>query len=105
MWNRQPFFSTDTAAALRAAEVEAEVIFKATKVEGVFDKDPNSFSDAVKYDKISFHEVIDKNLNFIDITAITMCADNGIPILVFNLNNPENIIKAAVGEKIGTLVY
>ena len=100
-----PFFSTDTAAALRAAEVEAEVIFKATKVEGVFDKDPNSFSDAVKYDKISFHEVIDKNLNFIDITAITMCADNGIPILVFNLNNPENIIKAAVGEKIGTLVY
>lgn len=100
-----PFFSTDTAAALRAAEVEAEIIFKATKVEGVFDKDPNSFSDAVKYDKISFFEVIEKNLNFIDITAITMCNDNNIPILVFNLNEPKNILKAAFGEEIGTLVY
>lgn len=100
-----PFFSTDTAAALRAAEVEAEIIFKATKVEGVFDKDPNSFLDAVKYDKITFYEVIEKNLNFIDITAITMCSDNNIPILVFNLNEPKNIVKAVIGEKIGTLVY
>ena len=99
-----PFFSTDTAAALRAAEIEADVIFKATQVDGVFNKDPNRFSDAVKYEEISFDEVIDKNLNFADLTAITMCRDSGIPWFVFNLNNPENIIKAVIGEKIGTLV-
>ena len=99
-----PFFSTDTAASLRAAEIEADIIFKATKVDGVYDKDPNVFSDAVKFKKISFLEVIDKNLNFIDITAITMCKDNSIPLLVFNLKDPKNIIKAAMGEEIGTLV-
>ena len=99
-----PFFSTDTAASLRAAEIEADVIFKATKVDGVFNKDPNKFKDAVKYENISFHEVIDKNLNFVDITAVTMCKDNNIPILVFNLNNPKNILKAALGEKTGTFV-
>ncbi len=99
-----PFFSTDTAASLRAAEIEADIIFKATKVDGVYDKDPNVFSDAVKFKKISFLEVIDKNLNFIDITAITMCKDNLIPLLVFNLKDPKNIIKAAMGEEIGTLV-
>lgn len=99
-----PFFSTDTAASLRAAEIEADVIFKATKVDGVFNKDPNKFKDAVKYDNISFYEVIDKNLNFVDITAVTMCKDNNIPILVFNLNNPKNILKAALGEKTGTFV-
>ena len=99
-----PFFSTDTAASLRAAEIEADVIFKATKVDGVFDKDPNKFKDAVKYENISFHEVIDKNLNFVDITAVTMCKDNNIPILVFNLNDPKNIFKAALGEKTGTFV-
>ena len=100
-----PFFSTDTAASLRAAEIEAEIIFKATKVDGVFNKDPYKYIDAVKYSVISFNEVIDKNLNFVDITAITMCMHNCIPWLVFNLNYPENIVKAALGEQIGTLVH
>lgn len=99
-----PFFSTDTAASLRAAEIEADVIFKATKVDGVFDKDPDKYEDAIKYENISFIDVIDKNLSFIDITAVTMCKDNKIPILVFNLSDPKNILKAALGEKIGSLV-
>ena len=99
-----PFFSTDTAAALRAAEIEADIIFKATKVDGVFDKDPDRFSDALKYEEISFDEVLDKNLNFVDTTAIAMCKDNSIPILVFNLKDPKNIVRAALGEKVGTLV-
>ncbi len=99
-----PFFSTDTAASLRAAEIEADIIFKATNVDGVFSKDPKKHEDAVKYEKISFHEVIDKSLNFIDITAVTMCKDNNIPILVFNLNDPRNIVRAALGEETGTLV-
>lgn len=99
-----PFFSTDTAASLRAAEIEADIIFKATKVDGVFDKDPDKYEDAIKYEKITFTDVIDKNLNFIDITAVTMCKDNKIPILVFNLTDPKNILKAALGEKIGSLV-
>lgn len=99
-----PFFSTDTAASLRAAEIEADIIFKATNVDGVFNKDPKLFPDAVKYEKVSFIEVIDKNLNFIDITAVTMCKDNNIPILVFNLNDATNIVRAAMGEKIGTIV-
>ena len=97
-----PFFSTDTAASLRAAEIEADIIFKATNVDGVFNKDPKLFPDAVKYEKVSFIEVIDKNLSFIDITAVTMCKDNNIPILVFNLDDAENKVKAAMGEKIGT---
>lgn len=99
-----PFFSTDTAASLRAAEIEADIIFKATQVDGVFDKDPNKFSDAVKFDQISFDEVIDRNLNFADLTAITMCKGSGIPWFVFNLNKPDNILKAALGEQVGTLV-
>lgn len=99
-----PFFSTDTAASLRAAEIEADIIFKATQVDGVFNKDPNKFNDAVKYDQISFDEVIDKGLSFADLTAITMCKNSGIPWFVFNLNKPENIVRAALGEKIGTLV-
>lgn len=99
-----PYFSTDTAASLRAAEIEADVIFKATKVDGVFDKDPSRFGDAIKFEKISFDEVIDKNLNFVDLTAMAMCKNSGIPWLVFNLNRPENIVKAGMGEKIGTLV-
>ena len=94
-----PFFSTDTAAALRAAEINADVIFKATNVDGVYDKDPNRFADAVKYDELTHTEVLAK-----DSTAASLCRDNNIPILVFNLNDPENIIRAAAGEKIGTLV-
>ena len=100
-----PFFSTDTCAALRAAEINAEVILKATNVDGVYDKDPNKFADAVKYDKVTHSEVLEKDLKVMDSTAASLCRDNGIKILVFNLSNPENIVKAVCGENIGTLVY
>lgn len=99
-----PFFSTDTAASLRAAEIEADIIFKATMVDGVYDKDPHKYDDAKKYDSISFDEVISKNLNFVDGTAAAMCRDNEIPLLVFNLSDPKNIVKVGMGESIGTLI-
>jgi uridylate kinase len=99
-----PFFTTDTAAALRAAEIGAEIIFKATNVDGVFNKDPNKFADARKYDTLSYSEVLNKELKVMDSTAASLCRDNKIPILVFNLENPNNIISAVCGEKIGTIV-
>lgn len=99
-----PFFSTDTAASLRAAEIEADVIFKATMVDGIYDKDPHKFDDAVKFDHLTFSEVLAKGLAVMDSTAASMCKDNEIPILVFNLDHPENIVKAAQGEQVGTLV-
>lgn len=99
-----PFFSTDTAAALRAAEIGAEIIFKATNVDGVYDKDPNKFEDAVKYDTLTHSEILEKGLAVMDSTAASLCRDNGISILVFNLNDPENIVRAVRGEKIGTVV-
>lgn len=99
-----PFFSTDTAAALRAAEINADVILKATNVDGVYDKDPNKYPDAVKFDTLSHTEVLSRGLAVMDSTAASLCRDNNIPILVFNLNNPENILKAVNGENIGTLV-
>ncbi len=98
-----PYFSTDTAAALRAAEVNAEIIFKATMVDGVYDKDPKVFADAVKYDELSFTRVLNDQLNVMDMTAATMCRDNNLPILVFDLKD-DNISRALKGEKIGTLV-
>ncbi len=99
-----PFFSTDTGAALRAAEINADIIFKATNVDGVYDKDPNKYPDAQKYDRLTYHEVLDKELKVMDSTAASLCMDNGIDILVFNLNDPENIYRAACGEKVGTVV-
>lgn len=99
-----PFFTTDTAAALRAAEIDADIIFKATNVDGVYDKDPNKFADAKKYDEISHNEVLSKGLAVMDSTAASLCRDNSIPILVFNLNNPENIVDAVCGKNIGTIV-
>ena len=99
-----PFFSTDTAAALRAAEIDADIIFKATNVDGVYDKDPNKYADAVKYDTLSHTEVLAKGLAVMDSTAASLCRDNHIPILVFNLSDPENIVRAAKGENIGTIV-
>ena len=99
-----PFFSTDTAAALRAAEIDADIIFKATNVDGVYDKDPNKYADAVKYDTLSHTEVLSKGLAVMDSTAASLCRDNNIPILVFNLSDPENIGRAAKGENIGTIV-
>jgi uridylate kinase len=99
-----PYFSTDTAATLRALEIKAQVIAKATKVDGVYDKDPMKFSDAVMYDRISYTEVLTKSLGVMDATSIAMCRDNCLPILVFNLNTPGNIMRMASGEPIGTLI-
>lgn len=99
-----PFFSTDTTAALRAAEIEAEIIFKATNVDGVYDKDPNKFADAVKYDRLTHSEVLSKELKVMDSTAASLCRDNKISILVFNLDDPKNIVRALKGESIGTVV-
>ncbi|MEW6606130.1 MAG: UMP kinase [bacterium] len=99
-----PFFSTDTAAALRAAEIGAEVILKATKVDGIFSKDPVKYPDAVKYDKISYMEVINERLRIMDFTAISLCMENNIPIIVFNLLKPNNLLNIILGEKIGTIV-
>lgn len=99
-----PFFSTDTTAALRAAETEAEVIFKATNVDGVYDKDPNKFTDAVKFDTLTQTDLLNKGLTVMDAAAASLCRDNGIDIFVFNLTDPENIVRAVNGENIGTLV-
>lgn len=99
-----PFFSTDTGAALRAAEIDADVIFKATNVDGVYDSDPKTNPDAVKYDSLSYLEVLSKGLHVMDSTAASLCMDNGIKILVFNLNEPDNIRKAVLGEHNGTIV-
>lgn len=99
-----PFFSTDTAAALRAAEINANIIFKATMVDGVYDRDPKKYPDAQKYDSLTFSRVLAEKLAVMDSTAATMCRDNALPILVFDILHPENIAKAAMGEPIGTLV-
>ena len=99
-----PFFSTHTAASLRAAEIEADVIFKATMVDGIFNKDPHKYEDAVKFDELTFSDILEKDLKVMDSTAASMCKDNQIPILVLNLDNPDNIVHAAQGEKIGTIV-
>ena len=99
-----PFFSTDTAAALRAAEIDADIILKATMVDGVYDKDPNKCADAVKYDTLTFSKVLELGLGVMDTTAASLCKDNHLPILVFSLDDPDNILKALSGEQIGTLV-
>lgn len=99
-----PFMSTDTAAALRAVETEAEIILLAKKVDAVYDSDPNINPNAKKYDVLSFSDVLSKNLGVMDSTAASMCRDNHMPILVFGLNDPQNIVRAVKGEKIGTLV-
>ena len=99
-----PFFSTDTAAALRAAEINAEIIFKATNVDGIYNADPKKDKTATKFDQITYIEVLNKKLNVMDSTATSLCMDNNIPILVFDVNKKGNLLKAAKGEKIGTLV-
>lgn len=99
-----PFFSTDTTAALRASEVGAEVIFKATKVDGIYDKDPMKHSDAKKYDEVSFIDCLRQRLQVMDSTAFSLCLDNSMPILVFSMTEPGSIRRAVMGEKIGTLV-
>jgi len=99
-----PYFSTDTTAALRAAEIEADVILLAKKVDGVYDKDPHKYSNAVKFDTLNYIEVLEKGLQVMDSTATSLCMDNNIPIIVFGLDAPGNIKRAVLGEKIGTLV-
>ena len=99
-----PFMSSDTAAALRAVETDSQVILLAKKVDAVYDSDPNINPDAKKYDVLSFSDILSKNLGVMDSTAASMCRDNNMPILVFGLSDPENIVRAVKGEKIGTLV-
>lgn len=99
-----PFFSTDTAAALRAAEIEADIILKASVVDGVYNKDPHVYNDAVKYDTITYGEVLEKGLKVMDGAAAALCRDNKMPILVFDMQQPENLIAAVCGENIGTVV-
>ena len=99
-----PYFSTDTAAALRAAEIDADAILLAKNVDGVYDSDPNVNKNAVKYDELTYLEVISKGLKVMDSTASSLCMDNNIPLLVFGLDDPQNIIKVLNGEKIGTVV-
>lgn len=99
-----PYFSTDTAAALRAIEIGADIVFKATNVDGVYDSDPKVNKNAVKYDKLALADVINKELHVMDITAASLCKDNHMPILVFNLENPDNIVAALSGKNVGTIV-
>ncbi|MBN1467143.1 MAG: UMP kinase [Fusobacteriaceae bacterium] len=99
-----PYFTTDTAAALRAIEIDADVVVKATKVDGIYDKDPKKFADAVKYDVVTYDECLSKNLRVMDQTAISLCRENNLPILVFNLLEEGNLKKVITGETIGTKV-
>lgn len=99
-----PYFTTDTAAALRAIEMNTEVVLKATKVDGIYDKDPVKYSDAVKYETVTYTEVLNKNLKVMDATAISLCRENKLPIIVFDSLTEGNIKKVIMGEKIGTTV-
>ncbi|HEY0261387.1 MAG TPA: uridine monophosphate kinase, partial [Chitinophagales bacterium] len=99
-----PYFTTDTAAALRATEIGADLILKGTRVDGIYDSDPEKNPNAVKYTTISFHEAISKKLNVMDMTAFTLCQENDIPIVVFDINTSGNLQKLIAGEQVGTLV-
>jgi uridylate kinase len=100
-----PFFTTDTASALRGVEIEAEILLKGTRVDGIYTADPEKDPNAVKFDNISFDQVYDKKLKVMDLTAFTMCKENKLPILVFNMNKPGNLKDIVLGEKVGTLVH
>jgi uridylate kinase len=99
-----PYFTTDTAAALRALEIEADVLLKATKVDGVYDKDPVAHEDAVKFDSISYQEVLSRQLRVMDLTAVTLCRENGLPLVVFNLTQAGNIRRVVLGEPVGSRI-
>jgi len=99
-----PFFTTDSAASLRAVEVGADIMIKGTKVDGIFDKDPMKHDDAVKYDEVSFDEAINKRLGVMDQTAIVMCRDNDLPVKVFNMNHDGDLMRLVMGENVGTTV-
>lgn len=100
-----PYFTTDTAASLRAMEINANVVLKGTKVDGVYSADPVKHADAVKFDKISFADVLSNRLNVMDMTAFTLCEENQLPIIIFNINEPENLPRILQGEAVGTLVH
>jgi len=99
-----PYFSTDTAATLRGLEIHADVVAKATSVDGVYDKDPRKHTGAVRYESITFQEVLARQLGVMDASAVAMCRDNRLPICVFNLRQPGNIMRMAMGEPVGTLI-
>lgn len=99
-----PFFTTDTASALRAVEIQADVIMKGTRVDGIYTADPEKVKDAVKYETITYNEAYEKNLSIMDLTAFTLCRENKLPILVFNMNKPGNLLRVVQGENIGTVV-
>ena len=99
-----PYFSTDTGAALRGAEIDAEVILKATMVDGVYDSDPKKNPNAKKYDHLTYMEILNQNLQVMDMTAASFCNDRGIPFLVFSIEDPENIVRAVCGENVGTVI-
>jgi uridylate kinase len=99
-----PYFTTDTAGSLRAIEISADVILKGTRVNGIYNADPEKVPDAVKYDKISYKECLDKNLKVMDMTAFTLCMENNLPIIVFDMNEPGNLSKVVKGDEIGTIV-
>jgi uridylate kinase len=99
-----PYFTTDTAASLRAIEIEADVILKGTRVDGIYTADPEKVKDATKFDKLTFTQVYDKNLKVMDMTAFTLCQENNLPIIVFDMNSKGNLLRLVEGEKIGTLV-
>jgi uridylate kinase len=99
-----PYFSTDTAASLRAVEIDADVIVKGTRVDGVFDSDPEKNSKAFRFDNISYLDVLKKNLRIMDLTAVSLCQENNLPMIVFNMGVPDNLLKLAKGEDIGTLI-
>ncbi|MNP15680.1 Uridylate kinase [compost metagenome] len=99
-----PYFTTDSAAALRAIEIDADIILLAKNIDGVYDKDPKKFEDAIKYDKVTYMQAISEQLGVMDTTAVTLCMENNIPIMVFALNEPNSIIRSVSGEKIGTII-
>ena len=99
-----PYFTTDTAATLRAIEIEADVIIKGTRVDGIYDSDPEKNPSAIKFDKITFEEIYDKKLNVMDMTAITLCKENKLPLCVFNMNKENNLLQICQGKKVGTEV-
>ncbi len=99
-----PYFSTDTAASLRAMEIKADVLMKATKVDGIYDADPVLMKDAIKFDEITYYEILRLGLKVMDMTAVSLCKDNNLPMIIFNMNRPGNILRVASGEKVGSLV-
>jgi uridylate kinase len=99
-----PYFTTDTAGSLRAIEIKADVILKGTRVDGIYSADPEKDPKATKYEKITYQECLSKNLRVMDMTAFTLCMENNLPIVVFDMNKPENLRRVVSGEKVGTLV-